>query len=315
MQKVSQMELHSLTIQDIPQWSQLLSICFQQPQEHMQKLIDWLNQLGNIVAYGIWKNNILIAQYACLNRKVSFGEKHLPVGMSMNMAVHPDYRGQGLIKQVSQPVYAKLKAEKFHYGVGFSNAQGIKVDRNSKSYGYHVIGQLQPHLTVTENFGTPTLSVAENLPTCVENFTITHPDKAQFIKSLNYLTQRYQNHPFRRYNFAIWKEHNHIKGIMVYKPVRLWGVPAVALLDIYTSQPQALFKRWSTTLHQHNTRLIHTLLSPQSHLKFVLKSSRISFNTPWTRNPYYLTIKPLIHSFDEKLLEFDNWEILGGDIL
>ena len=157
------MDLRPLTRIDIPQWADLLACCFNQSSTHMQHLISWLYCLGDLEAYGIWDNNKLIAQYTCLHRTILVNSQIVPVGMSMNMAVHPDYRGQGLIKHVSQPVYETLCNKDVMLGIGFSNAHGVKVDKHSKGYGYQVIGKMHSIITPTREFKRPSLKLSDTI--------------------------------------------------------------------------------------------------------------------------------------------------------
>lgn len=309
------MDLRPLTITDISQWGDLLACCFNQPVTYMQQLVEWLYGLGAIDAYGLWDNDQLIAQYSCLNRTISFNSLTIPLGMSMNMAVHSDYRGQGLIKRVSQPVYEILRKKQIAFGMGFSNAQGVKVDKHSKSYGYQVIGKMQPTIVKVRDFKLPPLKPLDTLP----NPFYVQPNQsstdAHFGKDTNHLIRRYLQHPFRHYQYGIWCEHDKIHGIVVYKTVNLRGIPAVALLDVYGQRPAELLMRWSSTLHHNHIHLIHMLVSPQSHIKQIIKQHFLTIHAPFTCNPYYLTVKPLVSYFDTNLLSFNQWDLIGGDIL
>lgn len=309
------MELKQLTLEDTPAWAQLLSTCFDQSIRDMEQLIRWLYCIGTLEAFGMWDGDVLIAQYGCLHRTMSFNHLMMPLGMSMNMAVHPDYRGQGLIKRVSQPVYDNLQNNHVMFGMGFSNAQGVQVDKHSKGYGYEFVGQMQPMIIKTRDFKSPTLKRLDTLP---NPFCITpnqSSTKAHFSKDTNHLIHRYLQHPFRRYEYGIWCEDNRICGIVVYKIVRLMGIKSAALLDVFSPQPEELIMRWSTTLHHNHIHLIHLLASPQSHIKQILRTRFLTFDTSFTRNPYYLTVKPLATYFDAELLNFDQWDLVGGDVL
>ena len=315
IKKAILMDLRPLAITDIPAWGDLLALCFNQSILHMQQLIEWLYCLGQLEAYGLWENDQLIAQYSCLQRTISFNSLVIPLGMSMNMAVHPDYRGKGLIKQVSQPVYEGLRQQQVEFGMGFSNAQGVKVDKHSKSYGYQVIGQMQPYIIKVHNFKRPPLKPLDRLP----NPFHVPPNHsfldAHFSKDTNHLIRRYLQHPFRQYEYGIWCEHNEIQGIVVYKTVNLKGFPSVALLDVYSQQPEELLMRWSSTLHHNHIYFIHMLVSPNSRVKQIIKRHFLTIRAPHTYNPYYLTIKPLTDYFDKTLLDFARWDLIGGDIL
>src|SRR5690349_4221723 len=105
------MELRALTLANRQEWAALLAECFERQQTDTEKLLDWLYRLFQPVADGRWEDERLVAQYTALKRSLAFQKDLLSVGMSVNMAVHPDYRGRGYIKKMSAPVYDALKAE------------------------------------------------------------------------------------------------------------------------------------------------------------------------------------------------------------
>ncbi len=309
------MDLRPLTLADISQWAQLIGICFNQPSTDMERLLSWLTCLDHLEAYGLWDNEKLVCQYACLLRTVMNDDTPIPVGLSINMAVHPDYRGQGLIKQVSQPIYHQLKDKDVMLGMGFSNAQGVKVDKHSKGYGYQVIGQLQSLITIAKSFQYPALILSDDILQFHESHVTCRQQKTHFHKDLAYITQRYGHHPLRKYHYGIWKEGDQINGIIVYKHVKLGGLPSVALMDVYGDNMEELLMRWSTTLRQHNIFLLHTLVTPQSDIKALLQQHWNTYHAPFSRNPYYLTLKPISEQFQSSLLDFDQWNLIGGDVL
>jgi len=309
------MDLRPLTLADVNQWGQLIGICFDQPSSDMEHLLSWLTCLGHLEAYGLWDNEKLVAQYACLLRNVIYGDTPIPVSMSINMAVHPNYRGQGLIKQVSQPIYDRLQDIQVMFGMGFSNAQGVKVDKHSRGYGYQVVGQMQSLITILKSFKRPSLILSDDIPDYQQSTIASYQQKTHFYKDLVYIMQRYRGHPLRQYHYGIWKEGDKILGLVIYKNVKLWGVPSVALMDVYSDNVKELLMRWSTTLRQHNIFLIHTLLTPQSTIKNILQQYWHVRHAPFSRTPYYLTLKPLSEPIETSLLDFDQWDLIGGDVL
>lgn len=309
------MNLRRLTLADITQWGQLIATCFNQSPSDMERLIYWLACLGHIEAYGLWDNNNLIAQYACLLRTVYIDNKPIPVGMSINMAVHPAYRGRGLVKQVSQPIYTSLQDKQVMLGMGFSNAQGVKVDKHSQGYGYQVVGQMQPLISILKSFNRRPLILSDDIPYRQVRIPKQNQQKAHFQKDLKYIMQRYMQHPFRHYHYGIWQENERVLGIVVYKKVKLWGVPSVALLDVYGNNIEELLIRWSSTLRQQHIFLLHTLVTPQSSIQQILQQHWRVLNAPFSRNPYYLTVKPLSNHMESSLLDFRQWDLVGGDVL
>lgn len=141
------------------------------------------------------------------------------------MAVDPAYRGRALIKQASQPVYEAVSACGGIAGVGFSNKQGVKVDLKSKSYGYQVVGQLEPvivwlksqkraGLTLTDQW--PSLPFFSDLP--------PSPNPIKFEVMPSILAHRFASHPFRKYRFGVWGENGQIRGSVVYRLVTMAGL-------------------------------------------------------------------------------------------
>lgn len=310
------MHIEKLTFATEQQWATLLALCFERSPDDMLATLHWLSTIGSMEAYGAWNDDKLVAQYACLLRTVIINQEHILVGMSANMAVHPDYRGRGIIKQVSLPVYNIISQLGGKLGLGFSNAEGVKVDRNSKGYGYQVIGQMQSIIGMFKDFCVQPLTLTESLPeSALFADDIQPSSSAYFHKNYDYLYKRYASHPSRNYQFAIWEEANQILGMVVYRPVSLMGLPAIALLDAYGCDVGELLKRWSGTMEGCGQHIFHVLLSPNSHIKALLKQHWMIAPLPYTRTPYFLTAKPLQDNLPDSIFDFKQWDLIGGDIL
>lgn len=309
------MDIRPLTPADNLHWATLLALAFQRPTSDMFAMLDWLHTGFEVVAYGAWDEDILVAQYACIVRRLHVPNCPTPisVGMSFNMCVHPAYRGQGLIKQVSQPVYAQIKAQGGVAGMGFSNKDGVKVDRRSKGYGYQVIGKLIPSLVwiTTKHHRANHLELTPNFPT---DFTFSTSPKSNCI-GFDYDAQdirlRYIQHPSRLYHYGV---HDSL-GIVVYRPTKIGGIDVVSLLGAYGDDLPTLIQAWASALRQSGIRLIHMVGSPQSALRESVNRVGISMRLPYSRNPYYLTVKPMDEIVSPQLLQFDQWDCVGGDIL
>ena len=207
----------------------------------------------------------------------------------------------------------RSKTAAFLAGVGFSNAEGVKVDRRSKGYGYQVIGQLRPLLGRVRPFSnTPTLTLTNQLPVSF-NLCPTSP-YIEFTTTPNTLHQRYSQHPFRCYRFALWQEQDDVCGIVVYRPTKIYGIPAVTLLGAYSDNLPTLLRSWLTAMHQQQIRLVHCLTSPAAPLRATLQQLTHTVTPPFARTPYYLTAKPLQDHLSADFLDFGRWNCLGGDI-
>lgn len=310
------MRLQKLNLDHIEQWAALLAVCFDKSTDDMHLLIHWFLDMGEFLAYGVWDGDRLTSQYACLLRTLVYKDRCLVAGMSINMAVHPDYRGRGLIKHVSPPAYEAVIQKQGQLGVGFSNAQGVKVDKHSKSYGYQVIGKMQSLVVKFKDFGQHPLQLSDDFPSATE-FTncLNHTERIHFQNDPEFLERRYAKHPLRQYHYGICQENELILGIVVYKHVKIFGLNAVALLDVHGNDPTELLMRWSTTMCQTNMTFFHVLLSPNSVMKEILQNHWITLPTPITRNPYFLTLKPLYDNLPDELFDFSQWDVIGGEVL
>jgi hypothetical protein len=249
-----------------------------------------------------------------MNLQLGDGHK-ATVGMSINMAVDPAYRGRGLIKQVSQPVYEAVANCGGIAGVGFSNSQGVKVDLKSKSYGYQVVGQMQSVVVWLKSQKHEQLCLTDEWPNLpFADNALSSNNQIKFIATPETLQHRFARHPFRKYQFGVWEEKDQVAGIVVYRHVRIRGLKGVSLLAIYGAEPTELLMRWSRSLQDEGTRFVHVLTTPESELHSALNRLGYAFTMPYSRSPYYLTVKPFAHTPPE-FLNFRAWDCLGGDIL
>lgn len=310
-------QLRALTLNDCEPWAELLAVAFDRTPSEMAQLLYWLHAEHDLLAWGAWEGPRLIAQYSSLLTAV-----WLPptaalecVGLSINLAVHPDYRGRGLVKRVAQPVYAALADRGVAAGVGFSNAAGVKVDRHSRAYGYQVIGQLQPMLVgLFSHLDSEPLRLTAEWPTAPFDFTPAPDDLIRFAASPVLVQHRFAQHPFRHYQYGVCESSAGVSGIVIYRLVNWGSVRVAALLAAYGTDVPALLQRWAAALRGAGIHLVHALTTPASVLRAALRDVGWSMPWPYTRTPYFLTVKPL-RKTPSLLLDFERWDCCGGDIL
>jgi len=302
---------------DAGAWAELLAVSFERSPADMHALLDWMHAGYPIVAWGAWDDDRLAAQYSC--RLVDL---HLPgedqpalAGMSINMAVHPDYRGQGLIKHLAQPVYEQVAALGGVAGVGFSNAEGVKVDLKSKSYGYRVVGEMVSMAIWTSRSRAEKLELTAEWPEGKFTSAPTPSRRFQLTTTPEGLCHRFACHPFRHYRYGVWRDKTGIRGIVVYRPMRYGPLHGVSLLAAYSDDLEELLSRWISTLCEDGLRLIHVLTSPKSAIRGYLRTLGFSVDMPCTRTPYFLTAKPLAENTPPDFFNFARWDCLGGDVL
>ncbi|MFN8529775.1 MAG: GNAT family N-acetyltransferase [Anaerolineae bacterium] len=314
------MQVNELSlVEHTPEWAALLAAAFERPYEDMLQLLTWLHQGFKLIAWGAWVEDRLVAQYTCLLRPLYLPETNhvVQVGMSVNMAVHPDYRGRGLIKQVAQPVYDTVYASGGAAGVGFSNAKGVQVDRHSTAYGYRVCGQLQPIAAPVpfRRRSQKRLELSDRIAGQFHSDVFSRWASIHFMQTGAALQHRYEQHPFRRYQFGLWREGDCILGVVIYRRVRVMGMPAAALLGAYGVNVEELLCRWMASLRDEGIHIVHLLSSTQSVTRRALASIVPLRVLPHARSPYYLTVKPLDEEMPASLLDYAAWDCTGGDVL
>jgi hypothetical protein len=313
------MRFSRLTLSDVDPWAELMAVCFARQTDEMRALWQWFHQGWKLVAWGGWEQGQLVAQYTSLINNVNApdGRASFRVGLSVNMAVHPDYRGRGLVKSVAQPVYDTLQGMGVVAGVGFSNAEGVKVDRRSKGYGYRVVGKLQPNLLwLTSRRGNlGPLRLSSHWPAGEWALAPGPRDRFRFDVDPAWLQHRFAGHPFRKYRFGVREEEARISGIVIDRPLRFYGITGSALLMAHGPDLPDLLTRWRSAIRAAGGRFVHWLATPTSALTIALRTSDVALPLPYSRSPYYLTARPLTTDLPVGFTDFRRWDCVGGDIL
>lgn len=284
----------------------------------MEQLLIWLHTGYRLIAWGAWDGNRLAAQYCCRLTHVHLPGSSEPVmvGMSVNLAVHPNYRGRGLVKRVARPVYDQVMEQGGIAGVGFSNAQGVQVDLKSRSYGYQVIGRMQPMVIGLSHWRyPPPLTLTDEWQFDLPDLHCSPDDYLRLAITADSLRHRFACHPFRRYRFGVWNEPHGTRGLVVYRDIRIGGLKGVALLAVYAEDVPALLARWAGAVRQQGAHFVHVLLSPHSLLQTHLRQIGLIVQLPYSRSPYYLTAKSFDAVTPAALLDIGRWDCIGGDIL
>ena len=261
------MKFSPLTLNDIEPWADLLALSFNRKTNDMRKLLIYLKPRQQLLAWGAWDGSRLAAQYSCLLRDLCLPRQPNPasVGMSINMAVHPDYRGRGLVKNVSRPVYEALQARGCLAGVGFSNAAGVKVDKRSKGYGYRVVGKMKPMLVcVLRPPSVEPLTITDKWPD-ISPINQTDKRSIRLCATPSTIFERFAAHPFRQYRYGTFAADEKGQGVVVYKDFELSGRlkslnrRCVSLLMAYGDDLDVLLGRWLRALWQEGIYFVHLL--------------------------------------------------------
>ncbi|MCP4418592.1 MAG: GNAT family N-acetyltransferase, partial [Chloroflexi bacterium] len=283
------MKISPLTDPNCRGWQELLAVCFERETADMAQLLSFLQPGERLVSFGAWDGERLAAQYSCWLTAVHVPhiKRPQPVGMSVNMAVHPDYRGQGLVKQVAQPVYAALRERGAVAGVGFSNAAGVKVDRRSKGYGYEVVGRLRPSFFYVPRQlpALPPVTLTCDWPRA-PFWPEPRSKQIRFAHCPHSLQHRFVGHPFRQYRYGVLWRDGRAAGIVVYRLARWGRLTAAALLAVYGDDLPQLLRGWLTVVRQSGVRWVHLLTTPEAIVKKMLCQTAVRLPQPFTRSPY-----------------------------
>jgi hypothetical protein len=232
------------------------------------------------------------------------------------MAVDPAYRGQGLLDTVAGPVHEMITERGCVVGVGFSRAGGLAVTRKSSSYAYRVLGPMvSTAVMLTHRRYPEPLALSDSWP---DGNLVLPPDDGRFVRyvvTARSLRHRFAEHPFRRYSFGAWRDGDEIRGLVVYRRVRLRGIPGVALLAAYGPDLPALLGRWAGAVRRTGVYIVHVATSPASPFREALRAAGTRLTVPFSRNPYHLIARALRPDVPPIVFELDRWDCVGGDIL
>lgn len=312
------MEHRSLTLDDRAEWARLLALSFDRTPEQMEQLLLWFHRGFELVTWGAWDGDRLVAQYNCrlLHLNVPGLPEPVLAGMGLNMAVDPAYRGRGLLSTVATPVHEMITARGCIAGVGFSSSGGLEVTRRSSSYAYEVLGPMTSSVVLLTRRRYPApLTLSEAWPD--EPLQLPRPD-ARFVSyavTPSSLHHRFADHPFRRYSLGVWREEGAVRGLVVYRPVRLRGIRGMAMLAAYGDDLPALLGRWAGAVRQQGVHVVHVLTSPSSPLRDALRVMGTRLPVPFSRSRYHLIARALRDDSPAVLFDLDRWDCVGGDIL
>ncbi len=312
------MDYRTLTLDDRVEWSRLLAISFDRTPDQMDQLLAWFHAGFELVTWGAWDGDRLVAQYNCrlLRLRVPGLAEPALAGMGLNMAVDPAYRGRGLLDTVAGPVHERITARGCIAGVGFSSEGGLEVTRKSSSYAYHVLGPMTSSVVLLTGRHDPRMmTLGESWPA---GELIVPPGDPLFVgyaATPGSIRHRFAEHPFRRYRFGTWRDGEVIRGLVVYRPVRLRGIPGVALLAAYGDDLPTLLSSWAGAIRRQGVRIVHLVTSPASPLRDAVCTIGITRTAPVTRHPYHLIARALRPDCPPVLHELDRWDCAGGDIL
>jgi predicted GNAT family acetyltransferase len=252
----------------------------------------------------------------CLARELMLPSTGSTVGRRSirHTETHPSHRGQGLITQLSKKVYEDVKEQGYDFTIGFSNDEGVKVDKNSRDYGYKIIGKFISyykfiiykkktgfHLESTKNF----LQIPQNCSL----YSIS--------STTDYLEWRFRKKPNHNYEqYTVLDENDNKIGIVVLRTKygRYYVLKILAHCMQKNTIDEILKAIENLALQKGERLLIYSVLN-NSFWESLFGNYRYFKKNNNSVN-YYLTIK--IHNQNlnkDELTDKNNWFIMNGDII
>lgn len=311
-------EVRPLTAADLTPWAALLATCFDRSQAQMEALLAWFGAGFPLVTMGAWDGDRLVAQYNCrlLELRVPGFDAPLPAGMGLNMAVHPAYRGRGLLDLVATPVHDAIAARGCVAGVGFSSAGGLTVTKASRHYAYDVLGPMVSLAVPLARRRYPDpLATSDAFPAGPVELAMPTDGYVRYHATPATLRHRFAEHPFRRYRFGLRERGGVVDGIVVYRETRLRGVPAASLLAAFGIDREGLLGAFAAALRRDGRHVVHVVVSPGSPLRRAVAAMGPPLRVPVSQNPYHLITRALQPDTPRILFDLDRWDCAGGDIL
>jgi ribosomal protein S18 acetylase RimI-like enzyme len=296
------MNFRSFTKNDTPQIVNLLNICF--PGKNITpNSFNWKhfhNYFNNLTqSYVATTDDDQIVCFVCfVPMNITYKSTSVFYFCAVQ-ATHPNYRRQGLVKTLTQIIEKKLPKNQNY--LGFSNTDGVKIDRFSKTINYRIIGQLSTRFLIPR----PHLSTYQFIPSTELSFD-TISGYIQIYKNQPYLNWRYFQNPKNKYQIFDVLYHQQKIGSIIYKKKLFRG--ELCDINLKTNNP----KTWQSVISDF---AFYCFLKGQlfSSLTFLPnKFWTVVFPNKFPRIniDIYLTVKSVNNYYQNP----NHWLIQGGDI-
>lgn len=306
--------IRKITKSNINELSLLIDKTFNLKTNHKKKLVDWKFFEPNnkyLYAYGAYDGKNLVSFYSDKVMLTTNGKKKYKSTICLDMCTHPDYRRKGLITLLSKSVYKKIKEGDFDFSFGFSNENGVKVDKYSKNYGYSVIGQFKTlRKLLIPKFNKSRLKVDE-LSDLQELRKLVVKNYLQILPNQEYLNWRFKDNSFLkkcRY-LKISNGTSDIGYAIVEHKKR--GVGILKIIASTSKDYKNIINAISTYYSRKGKIYISITILPNNFWKNLLEKAKF---LPFVKNEkYFFTVYP--HKKINKVNSPENWILMGGDIL
>lgn len=256
-----------------------------------------------------------VGHYCNIPIKVRSGNAVYKCMLCADMCTDPDHRGKGLITSMSKKVYEEVAAEHYDFSLGFSNTEGVKVDKYASNYQYAVVGKFARYVKLL--IRTKQTPVQMNKVSACEKSPENQSLKMLHIdKNPAYLNWRYVRKPNAEYEiFELCKA-----GNTVGYAVMQFTDNKACLYDIAANSEDAgdmseIIRAVGNTALNRKVRILVLNVLENNYWKKICADNRMIRN-PGNSENYYLTVRIHNQNMDrDYLLEKNNWRLSLGDIL
>lgn len=302
-----------------PSFVELIHDNFEIKNKDKEKYIFWkyfdLFYRGKTITYlAVNDSGKVISQYTNVPISISYQGKSFRTTVCMDMVTDSVYRGRGIITLLSKKVYKEVENEKYDFSFGFSNDEGVVVDKKSKGYGYKVVGKFAVYFKIVIRKKKIPLRLLG-----VRDFKTVLEDDGRFIqieKTKEYLRWKYIKRPGQKYLFYRLDENGDDHGFVVLKSSsKKMYVYDIITQDKSSKRVKQILRAIENEACKQKKRIVIVKALENGYWKKIFLKTGFLKKMRNKKN-YYLTVKFHNHLLDEKvILNKDYWWALMGDIV
>ncbi len=297
----------------------LLDKCFSIENKNKDGLVKWkyFDEFFNNKSIGAIavNNDNVIGFYSNIPIPTSLRNQRFNSLLCTDMSTDPDFRGKGIISNLSKMVYEKVGEENYDFSIGFSNDEGVKVDKNASGYGYIVLGKLVRYfkLSLRKKKTDYILSPTDKFE---NSYADNDSNYIKILKDLDYLNWRYLKKPNSECEIYELKRKGESVGYVVLRFLK----NKCYVYDIISEKDERLIycqilNAIENEVRSKNIKVVIYNVLDNIYWQGVFGRFKY-FKKSNNKVNYYLTIK-----FHKDLENLDylknknNWLLMNGDIL
>lgn len=303
----------------LPSLTQLLDDSFSIQNENKPELVKWkyfdrFLKNKTITYIALSPKEKVISHYTNLPLSINYLHKSYQAMICTDMCTDKNYRGKGLISKLSSKVYNEVYKNKYDFSIGFSNDEGINVDKHSANYGYVIVGKFVRYfkIVLTRKKVKYLLKKTSIINKNLDNYS----KYLKINKDHDYLLWRYLRKPKSEYDVYGILEKDINVGYVVLRFIN----KKCYVYDIISSSQEksdmvSILRSIENKALDHKTRLIIYNVLDNDYWKNLFNRYKY-FKKTNNKINYYLTIK--IHNknlVENFILNKENWLLMNGDIL